>query len=157
MGSRSIASGTSRPGVTRASAQRTVLFALMAAAAMFLLALSACSTNDQGAQPAPGVAVFRPGGFDDLPRYPNSREAGGRAEKSRVVTQSFFVDGASPQDVMDFYKKKLAGWKAAGVDDSGTALREDFTGPDGDHLRLSTTTLSREGANSIQYSLEFRQ
>lgn len=155
MGSRSIAGRRPRLGATRASAPRTVLCVLMAMMAALMLASSACSTNDQGAQPAPGAPVFKPSGFKDLPRYPNSREAGGLSVKNGVETQSFLVDGASPQNVMDFYKKELNGWTAAKVDESGTALRQDFTGPDGDFVRLSATSLSRGDTNSIQYSLEF--
>ncbi len=127
---------------------------------LVLLVPIACS-NDNGstvgdAQPAPGVSTFKPGGFDDLPRYRGSRDAGTRSEDGNVVSQSFFVDGADPELIIEFYRSELSGWEFAGEHDEGDALTAEFTEPGDGGRRLEVSATSVDNApddTTAQYSL----
>ena len=62
------------------------------------------------AQPAPEVTVFRNGAFDQLPRYPRSDEFAPATETAAVVSQTFSVRNATPQQILDFYRSTLERW-----------------------------------------------
>ncbi|MEZ5239085.1 MAG: hypothetical protein R2716_09100 [Microthrixaceae bacterium] len=94
---------TTRPSAGQGSPGVRALLALVLAS-LLALAAGACSgdsAESNDAQPAPEVSTFAPGGFDDVPRYRGSQEAGPRSEAD-VVSQPFFVEGADPQMVIDF-------------------------------------------------------
>lgn len=127
---------------------------------LLVLAPLACSNDTEpgDAQPAPDVSSFAPGGFDDLPRYRGSQEAGPRSEDGDVVSQSFFVEGATPEMVINFYENELQGWENRGVRDVGEALTAEFREPgeDGRRLEVSATKTESGGLDhtqTLQYSL----
>ena len=84
---------------------------LRVGAVAFLLGLGlvACGDNspDEGTQPAPAVTTFEQGPFDDLPQFPRSEPVGPRSEKDGVVARSYKATGASPQQVLEFYRDGL--------------------------------------------------
>lgn len=120
-----------------------------------------CTSTDPGdAQPAPNASEFVTGNFDDLPRLRGDEPIGPRSEQGDVVTQSFEAEGLAPEDVMSFYEEELTGWETPGARDVGDALRQEFTGPDGQRLEVSATILSRGGLDTtqtLQYSLVLYQ
>ncbi len=73
------------------------------------LGLVGCGRNgpDEGTQPAPAVTTFEQGPFDDLPQFPRSEPVGPRSEKDGVVARSYKATGASPQQVLEFYRDGL--------------------------------------------------
>ena len=122
----------------------------------------ACTNGDNSdpidAQPAPGVSTFKPGGFDDLPRYRGSTEAGSRSEDGGVISQSFFAEGTDPQLIIDFYRSELQGWDFSGERDVGNGLTAEFTetGEDGRRLEVSATRSAEDATGvdaAVQYSL----
>ena len=84
---------------------------LLGATAVALVALAAVGcgsgTRRPAAQPAPHVTTFEQGRFDDLPVYFRSDPLGPRTEKNGVVTRSYQARGASPEQVLDFYRQAL--------------------------------------------------
>lgn len=104
----------------RNATRPTLLFAVAAA-----LALAGCGDDqattadvpvDQengGEVPAPGVTAFTAGGFDaiDLPR--GADEASEKTERDGVLSQSFYAQQTSPEQIMDFFATSLAedGWE----------------------------------------------
>ena len=126
---------------------------------MAVLLLASCG-NGGGkpqAQPAPEVTVFRGGAFDQLPRYPRSDPLNQPVETNGVVTQSFSVPNASPQQVLDFYHDHLPGWQQMGaVQSAGTDTYQGAWVKGDQELRVSATkapTLSKSEP-VVQYSLE---
>lgn len=83
----------------------------MAAAAAGALALSApgcgSANTHPAAQPVPEVTTFEQGRFDDLPVFFRSDPLGPRSEKEGVVTRSYHASGASPGQVLEFYRDAL--------------------------------------------------
>ncbi len=71
--------------------------------------LGGCGSGeaDPVAQPAPGITTFGPGRFDDLPQYPRSEPLGPRNEEAGVVVRSYKVPGASPEQILEFYRQAL--------------------------------------------------
>lgn len=123
---------------------------------------AACGNADVApeAQPATDGANFVQGTFDELPRHPRSAPAGERSQKRDVVAQSFKVNGATPEAVMEFFQRALDGWTMVGeVEKIGV---NSFRGHwKRDRLRLTVTatggpTLSEEGEVASQYSLSLR-
>lgn len=151
---------TTRPSAGQGSPGARALLALVLAS-LLALAAGACSgdsAESNDAQPAPEVSTFAPGGFDDVPRYRGSQEAGPRSEDGDVVSQSFFVEGADPQMVIDFYRNQLQGWEFSGERDVGDALTAEFTEPGegGRRLEVSAGVTNRGGLDmtqTLQYSL----
>ena len=116
------------------------------AALILSLALAGCGPRDSDpvAQPAPGVTTFEEGRFDNLPQYPRSEPLGPRHEKEGVVTRSFKVQGASPDQIMSFYRDALQErWTMiTGIEKLGVGtLRADWVN-DEYRVRVSAT---REG------------
>ena len=131
---------------------------------LLVVVLVGCGPRDPDpvAQPAPGVSTFEEGRFDDLPQYPRSEPLGPRHEKEGVVARSFKVQGASPDQIMSFYRDALQDrWRMiTGVEKLGVGtLRADWV--DDEHrLRVSATRESElderdDAARSVvtQYSL----
>ena len=81
--------------------------ALVVATGLLAVFLTGCREAGPVAQPAPGVTTFEEGRFDDLPQYPRSEPLGPRTEKRGVVARSYNVPGASPEQVLDFYRDAL--------------------------------------------------
>ena len=80
-----------------------------AVAFLFGMGLVACGRNgpDEGTQPAPAVTTFEQGRFDDIPLFFRSEPVGPRSEKDGVVARSYKATGASPQQVLEFYRDGL--------------------------------------------------
>ncbi len=117
--------------------------ALVAAAVLMSLVLVGCGPRDPDpvAQPAPGVTTFEEGRFDNLPQYPRSEPLGPRHEKDDVVARSFKVRGASPDQILNFYRDALKErWRmVTGVEKLGVGtLRADWV-DDEYRLRVSAT------------------
>ena len=130
----------------RARRVRTSRRALVPGVVLLSLVMAACGPRDPDpvAQPAPGVTTFEEGRFDNLPQYPRSEPLGPRHEKDGVVVRSFKVQGASPDEILNFYRDALKErWTmVTGVEKLGVGtLRADWT-DDEFRLRVSAT---REG------------
>lgn len=134
-----------------------------AAAVLALVGAGACggSPDPPAAQPAPNVTTFEPGRFDDLPKFPRSDPLGPRNEKAGVVAQSFMATGATPAQVLDFYRHSLGHeWRLIHEPEKlgvGT-YRADWRSAEW-HLRVSATEESElDPSNAskdvaVQYSL----
>ncbi len=146
----------------RSIRSRTTTFGrlFLIVAGTLLVLLAGCTNDSQDAQPNPAGSDFVSGGFDDLPRYPDSEPIGTRSEDGDVVTQSFKVTGASQEMIVSFYEEELTDWEATGPEQAGEALRAEFLAEDGTLLELSAVVLSQGGIDvtqTIQYSLVLRQ
>ncbi len=141
---------------------------LAAAAGLLALAASGCGSADTppAAQPAPEVTTFEQGRFDDLPVFFRSDPLGPRSEKEGVVTRSYEASGASPEQVLEFYRDALAyRWRmVTPIERLGPGtFRADWE--DGQYrLRVSATQApaldpSDDGAHPVltQYSLTLRR
>lgn len=66
-----------------------------------------------GEVPTPDLTAFTAGDFDaiDLPR--GADEASEKTERDGVLSQSFFAEATSPEQIMDFFSSSLAedGWE----------------------------------------------
>lgn len=60
------------------------------------------------AQPAPGVTTFEEGDFGDVPLPPRSTPVSAQVEEDGVVSQSFEVRNAAPDELLGFYTDALA-------------------------------------------------
>lgn len=139
---------------------------LRLAALACLVAISSTSCTragpDEGTQPAPPVSTFEQGRFDDIPLFPRSEPVGPRSEKDGVVARSYKALGASPEQVLEFYRDMLPSrWRMVtpleklGVD----TFRADWT--DAEYRLRVTATLEpllrgpNEASNAAvsQYSL----
>ncbi len=80
-----------------------------AAAGVLTMALLGCGPGEKqpAAQPVPEVTTFERGRFDDLPVFFRSDPLGPRSEKDGVVTRSYKAEGASPEQVLEFYREAL--------------------------------------------------
>ena len=80
-----------------------------AVAGLLTLTTLGCGAGETrpAAQPAPGVTTFEQGRFDDLPLFFRSDPLGPRSEKDGVVTRSYTARGASPEQVLEFYRDAL--------------------------------------------------
>lgn len=127
-----------------------------------VLAGCGAGTANPVAQPAPGVTTFEEGRFDDLPQYPRSEPLGPRHEKDGVIARSYKAAGASPDQVLEFYRDALQErWNmVTAVEKLGVGtLRADWV-DDEYRLRVSATRESlldsEEDASetaATQYSL----
>ncbi len=144
----------------RDRARRLVL--LPAAALMVLLVGCRADDSNPRAQSTPGVTTFEQGRFDDLPQFPRSQPLSARAEERGVIARSYKATGASPQQVMEFYRDALGQrWTmVTGIEKLGVGtFRADWVGEDY-RLRVSATAEpeldSRNDASQTvvtQYSL----
>lgn len=85
-------------------------------AATLAIGLAAAACGGRGApgpeaQPGPDVTTFVEGEFDQLPRYPRSEPAGNRSEKAGTTAQTFRVENATAEQILDFYAGNLNGWE----------------------------------------------
>ena len=116
---------------------------LVVATGLLAVVLAGCGSReaDPATQPAPGVATFEDGLFDNLPEYPRSEPLGPRNEKGGVVARSYKVPGALPEQVLDFYRDALqARWSMVSpVEKLGVGtFRADWVGDDY-RLRVTAT------------------
>ena len=116
---------------------------LVVATGLLAVVLAACGSReaDPATQPAPGVTTFEDGRFDNLPQYPRSEPQGPRTEKGGVVARSYKVPGASPEQVLDFYRDALQErWSMVSpVEKLGVGtFRADWVGEDY-RLRVTAT------------------
>lgn len=137
-------------------------------AAAAALALAACgngtAVSSPPAQPTPEVTTFQPGAFDDLPLYPRSEPLGPRADEGKVTARSYKATGASPQQILEYYRDTLgARWTLVGrIDQVGVGTYQaDWTSGDR-RLRVSASRApALEGGGDgggvvSQYSLTLR-
>ncbi len=92
---------------------RRLTFQLVALSGALALLVAGCAPRgeDPATQPAPDVTTFEQGRFDDLPQFPRSDPVGPRTEEAGVVARSYGARGASPEQVLEFYKEALEeGW-----------------------------------------------
>ncbi len=119
---------------------------LLPVAALLVVVLTGCRTGDPDpvAQPAPDVTTFEHGRFDDLPQFPRSQPLSARSEERGVIARSYKATGASPHQVLEFYRDALGErWRmVTGIEKLGVGtLRADWVGEDY-RLRVSATTES---------------
>lgn len=77
------------------------------------LVLAACGSErvrGPEAQPGPGVTSIVEGQFDKLPHYPRSNPVNERTEEDGVTVQTFQVENANAEQILDFYARSLPGW-----------------------------------------------
>ena len=125
----------------RARGRPRCLVILRAAALMLVLIGCRQSDPDPVAQPAPGVTTFEGGRFDDLPQFPRSQPLSARTEERGVIARSYKATGASPQQVLEFYRDALGQrWTiVTGIEKLGVGtFRADWVGEDY-RLRVSAT------------------
>ncbi len=132
-----------KENTSRDRARRLVL---LPATALLAVVLIGCRPGDPDpvAQPAPDVTTFEQGRFDDLPQFPRSQPLSERAEERGVIARSYKATGASPQQVMEFYRDALGQrWTmVTGIEKLGVGtLRADWVG-EKYRLRVSATTES---------------
>ena len=138
-----------------------------AVAGLLVLTTLGCGTGDRrpAAQPAPEVTTFEEGRFDDLPLFFRSDPLGPRSEKDGVVTRSYKARGASPEQVLEFYRDALDyRWEMeTPIEKLGAGtFRADWA--NGKYrLRVSATRAAAldspdDGSNTVvsQYSLTLR-
>jgi hypothetical protein len=99
---------------TESPPRRRRLRAVAAVAVAASLAFSACGDDDDDADPGQPVASggFAPGDMSDVP-VPNAAESTGPASSSGgSTTQSFLVDGVTPEQLINDYQQLAtgAGW-----------------------------------------------
>jgi hypothetical protein len=146
------------PAHRRASAaRRRPLRAVAAIVVTASLAFAACGDDDDDADPGQPVASggFAPGDMSDVP-VPNDAESSGPASSSGgSTTQSYLVDGVSPEQLINDYQQLAtgAGWvvqTAAAQSDTdwsltrtkGTASLAVTTSPANDDQESDQTELS---------------
>jgi hypothetical protein len=140
---------------------------LLVAAIVVAVATAGCQSadTDPAAQPVPGDTTFEQGRFDDIPQFPRSEPVGPRTDVGVVVTRSYRAAGASPSQILEFYRDALdERWQmAAEIEKLGVGtFRADWISED-HRLRVSATeapTLESENdaADTVvaQYSLSLQ-
>lgn len=114
--------------------------------------------DNGGAIPSPEITGFTAGGFDaiDLPR--GADEAGEKTERDGAISQSFFAQQTSPEQIMDFFSSSLEtdGWTVAEpVSSRGT---DSFAGAwtqDGHRLEISALLAQGVENERTQFSVVF--
>jgi hypothetical protein len=145
-----------------------MLRAVVGVAALTALAtlLVGCAgdSSAQRDQPAPNVTGFATPGFGRLPEYPGSRPVSGAAKNDGgVITRSFTVEGATPEEIVLYFVRKLRplGWKltsAVPATDPSIDRRDVWT-KQRRHLVVSSGPAPAAGSGSAavgtltQYSL----
>ena len=86
---------------------------LIGAVALVMLgALAGCSNGSsptRGAEPRANGG-FVSGTFEQIPTYPSSEPLGATAETAGTAARSYKVTGATPLDVLQWYRDHLTGW-----------------------------------------------
>lgn len=109
-----------------------------------------------GEVPAPGITAFTAGDFDavELPR--GADEASEKTERDGVLSQSFFAEATSPEQIMDFFERSLPGdgWEVAEpVTARGTDSLAGAWTKDGRRLEVSAVLAQGVEDERTQYSL----
>lgn len=125
------------------TARRKTVRKVPALAVAAALGMAACGGGggQPSAQPAPEPTTFQPGRFDDIPLFPRSDPLGPRSDNGGVVARSYKATGASPAQILDYYKTNLDGrWVPIGrIEKIGVGTyRGDWTSGDR-KLRVSAT------------------
>ncbi len=128
------------------------------AAVALTILIGACGSNDRATQPAPGVTSFTGGGFDQLPRYPRTDPLGARNDAGGVSQQSFKASGATPEQVVGWYRDHLDGWTVVDPPHPTGAADVEGVWEKGDRqLRVTAGPAPTVGpATTVQYSLILR-
>lgn len=109
-----------------------------------------------GEVPTPGNTAFTAGEFDgvDLPR--GADEAGTKTERDGVISQSFFAQQTSPEQIMDFFSTSLEtdGWTVVEpVSARGTDSLAGAWTRDGRRLEISALLAQGVDRERTQYSV----
>lgn len=145
----------------RMPATRKAVGGLAVAVAVSAAGCGGGAGDGEETQPVPDATVFAEGGFDGLPRYPGAESVSEPAIKDDVTAQSFAVNVARPDRVMDFYAEELeaAGWTAV-VAPSQIGADETYRGVwrrDQQELVVSSTLAQSiddtDSTRTTQYSL----
>jgi len=109
-----------------------------------------------GEVPSPAVTAFTAGDFDaiDLPR--GADEASEKTERDGVLSQSFFAQQTSPEQIMDFFTTSLAedGWEVVEpVSSRGTDSIAGAWAKDGRRLEVSALLAQGVENERTQFSV----
>lgn len=109
-----------------------------------------------GEVPTPGITAFTAGDFDaiELPR--GADEASEKSERDGVVSQSFFAQQTSPEQIMDFFSDSLAleGWEVVEpVSQRGTDSIAGAWAKDGRRLEVSALLAQGVENERTQFSI----
>jgi hypothetical protein len=135
--------------------------------ALALVILATIGGCGNGSSPTRGAQPVANGGFvngilDQVPHYPSSEPLGGTSETAGTVARTYKVTGATPRDVLQWYRDHLAGWSTVTPPEAepggATAVRGIWRKAD------TTLTISADnaptlksgeatGQNVVQYSL----
>jgi hypothetical protein len=136
-------------------------------AALALAVVAAVGGCGNGSTPTRGAEPQRSGGFvngvfEQIPHYPSSEPLGATAETGGTVARSYEVTGATPRDVLQWYRDHLTDWTVLTPPEAeqpgASAVRGTWTK---NHTTLTVTadnapTLKSAEAseqNVVQYSL----
>lgn len=138
------------------------------AAGLLVATLIAAGCDDDGASdgeldaeltgevPAPGGTAFTAGGFDDIQLPAGADEASTRTERDGVISQSFFANAQSPEQIMDFFADSLTqqGWQVAEpVSQRGTDSLAGAWTADGRRLEVSALLAQGVENERTQFSV----
>ncbi len=109
-----------------------------------------------GEVPTPGNTAFTAGDFDgvELPR--GAEEASEKVERDGVISQSFFAQQTSPEQIMDFFSSSLEtdGWTVAEpVSSRGTDSLAGAWTRDGRRLEISALLAQGVEDERTQFSV----
>jgi hypothetical protein len=114
-----------------------------------------------GAQPR-ASGGFVSGTFEQIPKYPSSEPLGATSETAGTVARTYKVAGATPRDVLQWYRDHLTDWTVVtvpqAVEPGAVAVRGVWT------KNSTTLTITADNAptlkspeaaeqNVVQYSL----
>lgn len=111
---------------------------------------------DDGGVPSPEVTAFTAGDFDaiELPR--GAQEASTKTERDGAVSQSFFAQQTSPEQIMDFFATSLTGdgWEVVEpVSSRGTDSIAGAWTKDGRRLEVSALLAQGVEGERTQFSV----
>ncbi len=124
---------------------------------LFAVCASCSHGSKRNAQPAPGVSVFTPGSFEELPQYPRSTPLEPTQNSNGVQTRSFKADGTNPEQVVRWYNGHLPGWQPIeAVHAEGVAWAGDWKNDDRTLRVTASPAPTLGGPDTVQYSLNYQ-
>ena len=112
--------------------------------------------DDGGALPTPGMTEFTAGEFDDIPLPRGADEASEKTERDGVISQSFFAQQTSPEQIMDFFSDSLDadGWTVVEpISSRGTDSLAGAWARDGRRLEISALLAQGVEDERTQFSV----